>query len=195
MNFRCEIKSMVAFRFIFNQLGIVTLISLFVLVGCAPKVRPFIPELTALQREALQTKELPGDFETVFSATIAVLQDEGWKVDSIEKDSGMIQGSSTKRSAKFGPSGDYYNNHPELEWPPEVGEWTRWEQITAHVEKWGEESVRMRLSIVKVGSQLGNPKPSRVKFYQGLVLQALLISLPTDLVNPAQSGRSSDRIR
>jgi len=40
---------------------------------------------------AMQTKELEGDLDTGFAATISVLQDEGWQIEVVDKASGIIQ--------------------------------------------------------------------------------------------------------
>ena len=54
----------------------------------------------------MQTRELSGDFATAFSATLSVLQDEGWQIDVVDKESGIIQASSLKRQDSIGPAED-----------------------------------------------------------------------------------------
>ncbi len=120
--------------------------------------------LSSIQRGAMQTKELEGDFETAYAATISVLQDLGWQVDAVDRDSGLIQASSVKRYDVIGPEDDYRAEDPiirkmrsktsrfkgEKNVSPVI--WTRWAQLTAHVEPWGSKTVRERITIVKSGS-------------------------------------------
>ena len=134
------------------------------LAGCATKhdsVRP--ADLSAAQRAAMQTKEMPGHFDTAFAAALSVLQDEGWQVDEVDRASGIIQASSLKRQALFGPADDFRPpNDPLVERVLKEAakakkkevlypEWTRWEQLTAHIEPWQTETVQIRLTIVKCG--------------------------------------------
>jgi hypothetical protein len=120
------------------------------------------PPLSIQQRAAMQTEELEGSFDIGFSATISVLQDEGWQIEVVDKASGIIQASSLKRQDMIGPHEDWYaENDPSyretiLEEASdkgyEVAGWTRWEQITSHIEHWGKERVRQRITITKFGS-------------------------------------------
>lgn len=110
------------------------------------------PPLSAMQREAMQTKEVPGDFETVFAATLSVLQDEGWQIDAVERESGVIQASSLKRQALWGPESDWLYEQTSYRTSMISVPWTRWERLTARVEPWKEGTVRVRITIVKCGS-------------------------------------------
>jgi len=120
--------------------------------------------LSTLQRAAMQTKELQGDFNTAFAATISVLQDEGWQIDVVDKPSGIIQASSLKRQDIIGPADDWQAERDaqyrdglikkaaKNRQGPGLIEWTRWEQLTAHIELWGTGSVRQRITITTFGS-------------------------------------------
>jgi hypothetical protein len=134
------------------------------LSGCAKttaSIPPYQP-LSIQQRASMQTKELTGDFDTGFAATISVLQDEGWQIDVVDKDSGIIQASSLKRQDIIGPAEDWYAKndsayHEKLikkaeEEKRQLPEWTRWEQLTAHIEPWGSTTIRHRITITKFGS-------------------------------------------
>jgi len=120
------------------------------------------PPLSSQQRAAMQTRELNGDFATAFSATLSVLQDEGWQIDVVDKESGIIQASSLKRQDSIGPAEDwsaeqdaaYRDNLIKKVRKTETAlpEWTRWEQLTAHIEPWGKKTVRHRITITKCGS-------------------------------------------
>lgn len=145
---------------------LVILLSALIVSSCAADKdrvkRP--PSLSPQQRAAMQTKELKGNFHTGFSATISVLQDEGWQIDVVDKSSGIIQASSLKRQDIIGPGQDWYaERDPEYrqklikEAKKEkkgsgLLEWTRWEQLTAHIEPWGEDTIRHRITISKFGS-------------------------------------------
>jgi hypothetical protein len=126
--------------------------------------RPGPQPLSTLQRAAMQTKELQGDFDTAFAATISVMQDEGWQIDVVDKQSGIIQASSLKRQDIIGPAEDWYAEHDaryrdklikkakKEKHGAGLVEWTRWERLTAHIEPWAKDTVRHRITITKFGS-------------------------------------------
>ena len=145
------------------------LFCIVVLSACATKktnlLTPYQP-LSSLQRASMQCKELQGNFETVFTATISVLQDEGWQIDVVDKTSGIIQARSLKKQYNIGPAEDWYlAKDPEyyeklIKIEEKKGfkhlEWTRWQQLTSHIEPWGNKTVRQRITITKVGSVPSN---------------------------------------
>jgi hypothetical protein len=127
-----------------------------------PAYQPLSPQ----QRASMQTKELEGSFDTGFTATLSVLQDQGWQIDVVDKESGIIQASSLKRQNTIRPADDWYAQH-DSKYIKKISkqakkrgtgllEWTRWEQITVHIEPWGRESIRERITITKVGSLPSN---------------------------------------
>lgn len=126
--------------------------------------------LTEIQRAALQTKEIDGSFKVAMSATVSVLQDRGWQIDTVEHDVGVIQASSLRRQDVLGPHDDWrladdpdlrgdllkaFKKGKEYRGQP-VALWTRWEQLTVHAEPWGTDKVRMRVSITKHGRSAGS---------------------------------------
>lgn len=143
---------------------LVVLFCAWSLTGCFIKPGSMAPPppLSSQQRAAMQTKELEGDFKTAFAATISVLQDEGWQIDVVDRESGIIQASSLKRQDIIGPGEDWYaeqdsayrekliKNAQRAE--AGLSEWTRWERLTAHIEPWGKKTVRHRITITKFGS-------------------------------------------
>ncbi len=148
----------------FYCLGIVLLLEALMLGGCfvgASRIAP-PPPLSSQQRSSMQTKELNGNFATAFAATISVLQDEGWQLVEVDRDSGIIQASSLKRQDVIGPAEDWYaerdSGHRDKlvkqakKSESGLAEWTRWEQLTAHIEPWGKKTVRQRITITKFGS-------------------------------------------
>ena len=141
------------------------------LLGCATIPTPPAP-LSPMARAAMQTKELNGSFDTAYKATLSVLQDQGWQIEEADKDSGLIQASSTRHRDVIGPENDYRATDKMIEKTrikmakfkgnskvaPAM--WTRWQQITATIEPWGKGTVRERLTIVNCGSL-----PSGLHYY------------------------------
>ncbi len=141
--------------------SILLLLGLTVL-GCQSVDMPPRP-LSAAQREAMQTKEIVGEYSVVFGAVLSVLQDEGWQIETVDKDSGVIQARSLKTREAWGPMDDWRS--ADQKWVKEKRrlaqeyrergnpvDWTRWEELTARVEPWGVQRVRTRISIVRCGS-------------------------------------------
>ena len=79
----------------------------FVLAACAPSrsAAGGAAGLSPTQHAAMQTKELSGSFDNAFKATISVLQDHGWQIDEVERDSGLIQATSAHYQDVIGPLG------------------------------------------------------------------------------------------
>ena len=140
------------------------LVALALALACASAPPAPPSRLSAAQRESMQTREFPGEFETVFAAVLSVLQDEGWEITEVAKESGLIQASSLRRQSLFGPADDWRSPHdPFVEQVREQSArkrehglpfavWTRWSELTARIEPWHRNSVRVRLSIVKHGT-------------------------------------------
>jgi hypothetical protein len=145
-----------------SRIGWIPLIALALACASAPFTPP--PRLSAAQREAIQTREFPGRFDTVFPAVLSVLQDEGWEITEVDRESGLIQASSLRRQSLFGPADDWRGeNDPVVketrkrsaqlrEHGLPFAFWTRWNELTARIEPWHRNSVRVRLSIVKHGT-------------------------------------------
>jgi hypothetical protein len=142
-----------------------SLLTACLLGGCffgTGRLTPPPPPLSSQQRAAMQTRELSGNFATAFSATLSVLQDEGWQIDVVDKESGIIQASSLRRQDTIGPGEDWYAEQESAyrdnlvksarKNETAIPEWTRWERLTAHIEPWGKNTVRHRITITKSGS-------------------------------------------
>ena len=118
------------------------------------------PPLTAAEREEIQTRTFDTNFDTAFSAVIAVLQDNAWDIQDVQKDSGLIMAYTKKRPDTIGPSEDWRRDHdakkrakPRKEGDESIiNQWTRWEKLTAHIEPWGGGRSRVRISIVNFGA-------------------------------------------
>lgn len=148
-----------------GSVGLCVGMLVLLLAGCTTSSRQGPPPpLSANQRAAMQTKELQGDFNTAFTAAVSVLQDEGWQLDAVDKEGGIIQASSLKRQEFIGPEDDWRAGDrgylKELQKSAQDAAkrgaayplWTRWDRLTLHVEPWQKKTVRMRLTIVKCGS-------------------------------------------
>jgi hypothetical protein len=131
------------------------------LTGCVSEPIVYQPApLTPAEREEIQTRTLNEGVDTVFAATIAVLQDEGWDLQDIRKDSGVIQSTTKRRDAYWGPSDDWrYASDPQAlaqfkksKKRQVINQWTRWEKLTAHIEPWGTGKTRIRISILNFGA-------------------------------------------
>lgn len=146
------------------RIGCFPLVALALVLGCA-SATPIPPSrLSAAQRESIQTREFPGEFDTVFAAVLSVLQDEGWEITEVAKESGLIQASSLRRQSLLGPEDDWRS--PDDPLVKEIRQqsdrkrehglpfalWTRWSELTARLEPWHRNSVRVRLSIVEHGT-------------------------------------------
>ena len=161
------------------------------LAACAtdPASRTGQAALEPLQRGAMQTRDLQGDFETAYAATLSVLQDHGWQLDTIDKASGIIQASSLKRQDILGPQDDWRRQDPKAfeDWKREamgeenqepLPEWTRWEQLTAHIEAWGQGTVRERVSIVECGARPSSTRTVKDRRMFGLRSEERTVAEP-----------------
>lgn len=114
--------------------------------GCkhvAPMPKAVQPPLSIEERQKLQTHKYNAPFDTVFAATIAVFQDLGWNLESVDKSSGIIRASTAKKTDSFGPEDeqDYdvqhrretatYRSDPSKKWQ-------RWREAVVHTEPWGK---------------------------------------------------------
>ena len=134
------------------------------LAGCSSDHRPALPpELSPMQRTALQTKTIEGDAATAFTAALSVLQDHGWQLSAVDKQGGIIQASSLKTQTFYGPAEEYLASDRSYQRKMQkimkrsqkqglaFPQWTRWDQLTLQVEPWQKNNVQMRISVVKCG--------------------------------------------
>lgn len=73
---------------------------LFLLGGCTSTQ----PKLSQMQIREITTKELEGDYKTVFKATMTILQDQNYIIDNADIDTGLI--SCEKAVEKETTTGD-----------------------------------------------------------------------------------------
>jgi hypothetical protein len=105
----------------------------------------------------MQTRTFASSLDTVFAANIAVLQDIGWNIDTADKASGLIKATTNKRQEALSPKEekitDYELRRKTVESRSEaMNKWTRWEELTLHVEPWGANAVHERVVTVRCGS-------------------------------------------
>ncbi len=180
---------------IIRYLSFLLIAAIFLFSGCAKRKDMTLsspPALSSLQRAAMQTKEFDCDFDIAFSSTISVLQDEGWQITVVDRQSGVIQAGSLKRQDIIGPFEDWiadkdkdYRNKivEKTEKGKKPQTWTRWEQLTSHIEPWGKNSVKQRITITKYGSlpsytYTAGKKKSGVIETEGGKDQSLIIDNP-----------------
>ncbi|WP_428407269.1 hypothetical protein [Hyphococcus sp.] len=108
------------------------LISILVfLAGCAGNAKP---ELTPLELQALQTRELETDKEVAFSSVMSVFQDLGYTVESADKETGFITAFSASDSHR--------------DWLLTGNRYTTQTRATAFVESVSTELTRVRLNFL-----------------------------------------------
>ena len=122
------------------------------------------PQLSLAQISQIQTREFEADFDVAYRATVAVLLERGWQLETTDKETGLIQATSLHTQDVIGPNRDNLTNDPEIEATREemrnfrgregmsFPTWTRWERLTILLEPWGANRIRGRISIVKRGS-------------------------------------------
>lgn len=129
-------------------------------VGCqhpAMVGKPAPEMISPEQRAGMQTRTLQAPFDIVFASTLATLQDLGWQLGVVDKDSGLIRATTAKRSEALSPSEeritDYdFRRRAFEERSTAMDKWTRWEEATIHTEPWGASGVRQRIVILRRGS-------------------------------------------
>jgi len=136
-----------------------SLVSILSLGSCAiPKIAEVEkPPPSPEERQAMQSTVYPGSYDAVFAATISVMQDFGWNLSVIDKNSGIVKASTNKRLEKLSPVEesitDYELRLKTIEKRSDAQhQWTRWEEITIHTEPWGANRARQRIVIMRWGS-------------------------------------------
>jgi len=119
-----------------RKLGFLLVLVLFI-AGCAT-------ELTPLQRRSIEGKDLEGNFEDAFKATLQVFQDYGYIITTSDHQSGVIHGETGIKQVWFTMQNT---------------------EITATIEQFGPKTVKERISIIKKiksSSQYGTQENSRI---------------------------------
>ena len=111
------------------------IIGIIFLAGCATS-------MSAMQRRTIESRDLEGNFEDAFKATLQVFQDYGYIIKDSDHASGVIHGETGIKQV-----------------------WFRMEnfEITATLEQFGTNVVKERISLVrkvKSSSQYGTQEDS-----------------------------------
>lgn len=80
-----------------KSIGIVFVLSFFLLAGCATTQKP---TMTPLEIQSMQTREYPEGINVVFPSVISVFQDLGYTIKSADRDTGIITAQSASKSDK-----------------------------------------------------------------------------------------------
>ena len=137
--------------------------------GRSGKSAPPRPEpLAQPERAAMQTRVFSVSEGVLFSATIAVLQDLEWKLDSVDRAAGLIRASNLRRLEPLGPREETITS---FEWrrraikhrASEKDQWTRWDTMVIHIEKWPNQQSRARIIISRNGSLPAMSYPARME--------------------------------
>lgn len=101
--------------------GFIIAVAALLLAGCATT-------MDVMQRRSIESKELEGNFEDAYKATIQVFQDYGYVIKDSDHQSGVIHGETGIKQV-----------------------WFRMEnmEITATLEQFGANMVKERISLVK----------------------------------------------
>lgn len=101
----------------------VLFILLFLVAGCATT------QLSNLQRRSIEAKELEGNFDDAFKATLQVLQDNGYVISHTDYKAGVIEGGT-------GEKHDFWHGQKAY-------------KVTATIEQFGENWIKMRITFLE----------------------------------------------
>jgi hypothetical protein len=130
------------------------------LVGCqTPAPKPAELKVPApADRAAMQTMTHTGRQDVVFAATIAVLQDLGWKLETVDKPAGLIRAVTTRKNESLGPEDERELNlqtrHETTRLHADITKkWARWQELVIHTEPWqGGDQTRQRIVLTQRGT-------------------------------------------
>ena len=144
--------------------------TLIIIYACACTIAPKVPlkppRLDANQLRSLQIKEINGDLDTCYRASLFILQDEGWIIKTADKSNGIIQAESIRTRSSFSPEFDYLKSYGYSEVPnryysvfegkvygpkKHYGTWERWKDVNVTLEPWAKNTTKIRLSFIKKG--------------------------------------------
>lgn len=55
------------------------------------------PEMSALQIQAMQSRDIEGSYKTVFASLMSVLQDAGYRIENADRDTGLVTGVGSSK--------------------------------------------------------------------------------------------------
>jgi len=90
---------------------------------------------SGLELQQIQSRDFDANYDTVFPSVVTVLQDAGYRIQSADKNSGLVTGvASTKSKLSYGLTG----------W----GKKKKTPVVSAFIEARGKSAARVRLSFV-----------------------------------------------
>ena len=133
---------------------------LAVLAGCQtpPPAPPVAKMISPDERAAMQTHILAESYDAVFAATIAILQDMDWRLDSVDKPAGLIRATTMRKTEALGPEDERDLNlqtrRATIQRHADVTQkWARWKELVIHTEPWsGGSQTRQRIVMTLRGT-------------------------------------------
>jgi hypothetical protein len=114
------------------------ILSLAMITGCASN------QLSPEQIKLIEVRSLQGSYDDAYRATMQVMQDYGYIIKNTDMNSGTIYGETGKIQSWGGTM--------------------KWKEITATLEKFGDNNVRERITILaksRTSSQYGTHDKSK----------------------------------
>lgn len=146
------------------------------LAGCSstPETPVVRPSISSADRTAMQSCTYFAPMDVVFAATIATLQDLGWQLDVVDKDSGLIRATTQKRLEPLGPQEEKITNYQFRrqaiqQRTSEKDQWTRWEEMVIHTEPWTGGQTRQRLIFNRHGSLPALSYKTKLEGREGMI--------------------------
>lgn len=116
--------------------------TIFIFIFCLFLSSCATSSLSTMQRRSIEAKELEGNFDDAFKATLQVLQDNGYIIKNTDYKAGVIQGETGEKQGFW----TYYNH-----------------EVTATIEQFGENRVKERVTFVyKSGDGVWAAKKSNI---------------------------------
>ncbi|MCX7010469.1 MAG: hypothetical protein NTY53_25040 [Kiritimatiellaeota bacterium] len=139
---------------------VASVVLIVLVAGCqTPLIKPAAPKvLLPADRAVMQTMIYTGRMDTVFAATIAVLQDVGWKLDVVDRPAGLIRATTARKNESLGPEDERELNLQTRQETTRLHEdvtkkWARWQELVIHTEPWNVgNQTRQRIVMTQRGT-------------------------------------------
>lgn len=118
-----------------------------------PPAAPMAPEA----RTAMQSHQYAAGMDTVFAATVAVLQDLEWNLDTVDRAAGLIRASTARKPDFLGPEEEQDLGLVERQRLAKARadaprKWSRWTELVIHMEPWPGGGTRQRIVMSRRGT-------------------------------------------
>lgn len=132
-----------------RKIVLAVMASVFVFSGTPVAAKKKEPELSSLQIQQMQTRDIEADKSLVFGAVMTVLQDSGYRIEAADKDTGLITGIGSSKGKLT------YNLFMGF------GKSKKTPIVSAFIEDYGPTMTRVRLSFLmaKVKSSIYGSQP------------------------------------